>query len=122
MKKLLLVLALLLIPVSVKAQDVPNGIFWDYSNTDLKTYAVTKFQTKIDTLDWVDVGLPNPIPVPPPPEDWTTYRWKFPPLVVGDHVVRVRACTATDLCSDPLSLNFKIEVRKVSNLRLGVVP
>ncbi len=85
---------LILIPNLVEAQYRVNetrAFQWDYSTTELALIA--RFEVQIDTAAWLGVGK--------------VLKWTIPPLTVGDHVGRVRACNTTE-CSLPATMQFTV--------------
>jgi hypothetical protein len=64
---------------------------WDYSTAELAL--INRFEVQIDSGAWLGVAK--------------VLKWTIPPLPVGAHVGRVRACNATE-CSLPATMNFTV--------------
>jgi hypothetical protein len=72
---------------------------WTYTQAQIDSGQVAKFQVQIDTGEWVDSGLT----VLPP----RTYDYELPAQSAGDHVVRARACNANE-CGAALVVPYSI--------------
>jgi hypothetical protein len=106
----------LLLQVSVSAA---RPVVWDYSDADLKTGLVNRFELSIDGGAFVDVGRVRADDADQTPGT-VSYKTSLPPLMVGPHTVDVRACNVTE-CSPVASFAFVVSITpaKVSNLRIG---
>lgn len=92
---------------------------WDYGITDLTSYQITRFETRIDSAPFSSIGMPAVQNDPNTIAGHNSYRWPIPAMTPGNHVVSVRACNSTE-CSDPLDFSFVLVIKPIvpKNLRI----
>jgi hypothetical protein len=112
MKKLILALLLLFASSAASGQTVVlknsgRSFGWDYIAADIKTYAIVRFELRLDAQPYSSVGIPaiqNDAQTLPGND---TYVTPIPnTIALGNHTAVVRACTATFCTSDSLPLAF----------------
>lgn len=90
------------------------SIGWDYSDADVASGGVIRFELQVDGGTWTDVGMHRIA------ADATTYSTPVPALQPGQHSVSVRACN-TSLCGDataPLAFVLAVKPATASNVRV----
>jgi hypothetical protein len=79
-----------------------SKVEWDMPTTA----APDRYEVRWDQGVWLNASLP---PVIAETADLRTHAINLPTLVVGQHLVDVRACYADGQCSDPAALAFVLE-------------
>lgn len=93
-----------LVYVSIAAQVVLRGK-WDYADAELPT--ITRFEVKVDTGNWIAVGIPAPEVFPDTLAGHHTFTYTLPSVANGPHSFLVRACDDVE-CSFEVSKPFKL--------------
>ena len=87
-------------------------VYWEYSTEELDAGQVTLFSVCLDAQPCAHVPIADARAAV---AGW--WRWKLPPLTVGDHTVKVQACNPIT-CGAAESVTFRLVVApaKVRNL------
>jgi hypothetical protein len=107
MPRVLLVVALLLVPMTLAAQSPTVAVVFDYSNADFITYSVDHFEAQWDTEPWLPLDVTGEVLPDTLPES-LSYR-VVPPFTSGTHTVAFRACNLAAGCggaSDPFGFEY----------------
>jgi hypothetical protein len=71
-----------------------QAIGFDYSDTGMERFTVTRFEVKYDTGSFTSVQIPPSFVGGLTPNGYKTYKL-VPPFTSGSHSVQFRACNAT---------------------------
>jgi hypothetical protein len=104
MKKFLVLLVVLVCTLQLDAQTNLRAI-WDYSDVELPT--INRFEVKVDTGNWVDIGIPAPEVFSTTLAGHHSYVFILTSVSNGPHAFYVRACDATQ-CSFEVSSPYKL--------------
>jgi len=98
---------------------------WDYLDSDVTKWQVTKFQTSVDNGPFADVNGAVVTPVASMTNNTgetgpgKTYVYDLTALTVGNHNVALRACNV-DVCSVPVSVDFHFTATPGAVLHLKI--
>jgi hypothetical protein len=106
----------------------PGQIFaFDYYKDDLTTWAITRFERRMDGAgSWTIINLSTGVENPPtgtPPRITITYMNPPPALTTGAHTVEFRACNASACSANGImAFNALLEPVPVFNIRIVPKP
>lgn len=104
MRKFFAILIFVGLASAVQAQ-VNLRAIWDYH--DLDTPNITRFEVKIDSGSWQDIGIPAPQVFPETLPGHHSFVFQLLNVSNGPHTFFVRACDPTD-CSFEVSKPYKL--------------
>ncbi len=102
-KKLIIFIFAIIFSSATYAQ-TPTYFTWDYPDVDITN--VVKFQVKVNTGSYIDVGIPNQELLADTTPANHTYRWTIP-ATLTQATLSVRACNSLE-CSVDASTSFKL--------------